>query len=117
MPDNQPAAPSRDATVTATCLACQQPIHTGRGRFYCTARCRQAAYRRRHSTATPPLALPEKGRRRTDTSVYVCPDCDTRTAGRQRCNDCNTFTQRLGTGGHCPNCDEPITVDELLDNT
>lgn len=120
MPDDAPTAPSRDATVTAHCLCCQRPIPTGRGRLYCTARCRQAAYRRRHTTATPPLALPVTSRRR-DTSVYICPECDTRTVGRQRCEDCNIFTQRLGTGGHCPHCEEPVTIEELLqmplDNT
>lgn len=22
--------------------------------------------------------------------------------------------RRIGWGGHCPNCDEPVTIDELL---
>ncbi|MCA1693487.1 MAG: hypothetical protein LC749_01455 [Actinobacteria bacterium] len=48
--------------------------------------------------------------------MYTCPNCDTRTHGEQRCPDCNTFTRRLGLGGHCPHCDEPITIEELLQN-
>jgi hypothetical protein len=34
--------------------------------------------------------------------------------GQQRCEDCNTFCTRLGTGGLCPCCQEVITLDELL---
>jgi Zinc-ribbon containing domain len=116
----EPSTASRDATVTATCLRCQRPTPAGRGRLYCSPACRQAAYRRRHTpTASPPP--PPSGRPRRDSTVYLCPDCDTRTVGQQRCNDCNTFTRRLGIGGTCPHCEEPVTVDELLqtslDNT
>jgi phage FluMu protein Com len=34
--------------------------------------------------------------------------------GEQRCEDCNTFAVRVGTGGHCPHCDEPVALLELL---
>jgi Zinc-ribbon containing domain len=113
MPDTPPPTPSRDATVTATCLTCHEPIAAGHGRIYCSPRCRQAAYRRR-TTPTVSPAPPPAARNRRDTTIYACPDCDTRTLRQQRCPDCNTFTRRLGTGGHCPHCDEPITVEELL---
>ena len=123
-PENPPSTrspiPSRDAAVTATCRACGQPIPASHGRRYCSPRCRQAGYRSRHSPHLEPPPLPPTGSRR-DTTVYTCPDCDTRTLGEQRCPDCNTFTRRLGLGGHCPHCDEPVAVDELLqmplDNT
>ena len=32
----------------------------------------------------------------------------------QRCADCGTFMHRVGRGGLCPCCDEPVTIDELL---
>jgi predicted RNA-binding Zn-ribbon protein involved in translation (DUF1610 family) len=112
--------PSRDAAVTATCQACGQPIPASHGRRHCSPRCRQAGYRRRTSTPIQLPPPPVTGPRR-NTTVYACPDCDTRTLGQQRCPDCNTFTRRLGHGGHCPHYDEPITVEELLqmplDNT
>ncbi len=112
--------PSRDAAVTATCQACGQRIPASHGRRYCSPRCRQAGYRRRSSPHVEPPPLPPTGSRR-NTTVYACPDCATRTLGPQRCPDCNTFTRRLGHGGHCPHCAEPVTVEELLqmplDNT
>ncbi len=114
MPDTP--HPSRDATVPAPiCQCCQHPIPTGHGRLYCSPRCRQAAYRRRHTPTNQPPPLPP-ARPRRDATIYTCPDCDTRTLGEQRCPDCNTFTRRLGLGGHCPHCDEPVTVEELLQN-
>jgi endogenous inhibitor of DNA gyrase (YacG/DUF329 family) len=107
-----PDIPLRDAAVTATCRTCGQPIPTSHGRLYCSPRCRQAGYRRRSPPIQPP-PLPATGSRRNAT-IYACPECDTRTLGQQRCSDCNTFTRRLGIGGHCPHCDEPVTVEELL---
>ena len=44
--------------------------------------------------------------------IYECPDCGERQFQR-RCPDCNLFTRRLGRGGRCPHCDEPLTLDEL----
>lgn len=52
---------------------------------------------------------------RRDNTVYECPNCETRLLGVQRREDCGTFTRRLGLGGHCPDCDEPVTIDEVLD--
>ncbi len=121
MSDTPSPTPSRDAPVTPpSYLNCQHPIPAGHGRRYCSPRCRQAGYRRRHTTTPQPPPLPPT-RPRRDTTIYACPDCDTRTLGQQRCPDCNTFTRRLGPCGHCPHCDEPVTVNELLqiplDNT
>jgi predicted RNA-binding Zn-ribbon protein involved in translation (DUF1610 family) len=45
--------------------------------------------------------------------VYECPGCGERQATR-RCQDCNLFTRRLGTGGECPHCGEPVLTSELL---
>lgn len=122
MSDNPADTPWRDATVTATCLLCQQPRAAASGPLYCSPRCRQAAYRRRQTPPpAPPKPPPPQTQSRRDTTVYACPECDIRTVGQQRCNDCNTFTRRLGRGGPCPHCDEPATIQELLgeplDNT
>lgn len=49
-------------------------------------------------------------------TIYECPDCGERTDER-RCQDCNRFTRKLGAGGLCPSCDQPILISELLDDT
>lgn len=46
-------------------------------------------------------------------AIYECSDCGERSTDR-RCPDCNLFTQRLGTGGYCPNCEEPVLAEELI---
>ena len=43
--------------------------------------------------------------------MWVCGVCH--ESREQRCEDCGTFMRRVGIGGHCPACDEPVTIDEL----
>ncbi|HEV8652154.1 MAG TPA: hypothetical protein VG276_22870 [Actinomycetes bacterium] len=105
--------PSRNGTVTAACGVCGGPLPPGRVRRWCSDACRQAAWRRRHTPSPTSPELPATRSRRTST-VYECPDCQTRLLGTQRCQDCGTFMRRLGPGGHCPCCDEPVTINELL---
>jgi hypothetical protein len=50
---------------------------------------------------------------KTDT-VYVCDDCDARYLGEQRCTDCNRWCRRLGPGGSCPSCEEPVAIADLF---
>ncbi len=46
-------------------------------------------------------------------TIYECPDCETRYVDERRCPDCNLFCRRIGTGGNCPHCDEPVAHKEL----
>ena len=62
------------------------------------------------TTITIPAA-----RRRGDYTIYECPDCGERLHGEQRCDDCGRFARRVGLGGSCPHCDEPVAVSDLLD--
>ena len=116
-PAAQPAAarsPSRDDSVTAsTCPACGQPFTPSGRRRWCSAACKQAAWRRRRTPAVPAPPLPPKGHKRAIT-VYQCSDCSTRLLGSQRCPDCGTFMPAVGIGGLCPCCDEPVAISELL---
>jgi predicted RNA-binding Zn-ribbon protein involved in translation (DUF1610 family) len=50
----------------------------------------------------------------TAAAIYECPGCGERQTTR-RCEDCNLFTRRLGPGGECPNCGEPVLIEELLE--
>ncbi len=105
--------PSRNVSVTASCGACAGPLPEGRARVWCSDACRQAAWRRRHQ---PDLAHPEvpPNQPRRSATVYACDACEARQIASQRCDGCGTFMRRLGTGGLCPCCDEPITFDEIL---
>ena len=48
------------------------------------------------------------------STVYECEDCGVRAVGSQRCEECLRFMRRVGMGGTCPTCDEPVTVAELM---
>jgi hypothetical protein len=107
------STPRGDVSVTAPrCPACGQPLPPGRSRRFCSAACRQAAYRRRHQSAAPQAPLPPR-RSRLEGSLYQCPECDTRYLAEQWCPDCSRPRRRLGAGAICPSCEEMITVEEL----
>jgi len=107
----QPELPLSYAGVTATCGLCDRSISTSHGRKWCSG-CRQKAYRRRKQQAVsqgaPPAGLPVK-----PFSVYECPSCQVRLLGQQRCPDCNLWMGRIGLGGLCPHCEEPVTLADL----
>jgi hypothetical protein len=105
--------PSRNVCVTAACASCGGPLPAGRPRRWCSDACRQAGFRRRHQLTPVQPQLPP-ARPRKPVTVYECPECESRALGEQRCADCSVFMRRLGLGGLCPCCDEPVTVDELL---
>ena len=103
--------PLRNERETTRCAVCgAQFERVGRQRF-CDAACRQRAWRRRHATASEP-ALPTGASRLA--TVYVCTECDTRYLGVQYCSDCRLFCKRVGPGGSCPHCDEPVAIADLI---
>ena len=100
--------PVRDDTATTACPVCGDTfVPEGRQR-HCSTTCRQRAWRRHRQAPVEPIVA------RHDT-VYACPACDTRYLGEQRCQDCNTWCRRLGPGGLCPCCDEPVAINDLFD--
>lgn len=99
----------------ATCPVCQTTFTPIRRQRYCTPACRQAAWRARHpGPARETVTTPPPGTTRRATTVYHCPECDTRTLGQQWCHDCNRPRTRLDLGGLCPHCDEPVTITDLI---
>ena len=108
------AIPSRDDTgttaATSTCPVCASPFVAVGRQVFCSAACRKRAHRRRH--AVPATTAPA-GARRRDHTVYECGECAQRQLGVQRCADCGVFGTAVGLGGHCPHCQEPVTVAEL----
>ena len=100
------------------CPICETGIVPARAR-YCSDACKQRAYRLRRSAVAPlaPTASLAESRRRQALvahTVYECPACETRLLGEQRCPDCHVFCRRLGLGGPCPHCDEPILRADFL---
>ena len=104
--------PSRHDSVTMTCPGCGRDfVPMGRQRW-CSGACRSAGYRRRKAVVSA-VAVPALIPRR-DHSVYACDSCDTRSLGMQRCEDCGSFMRRIGFGGLCPCCEEPVAAIELV---
>lgn len=108
------------------CSRCGTALSSARAR-YCSAACRQRAYRERHpSHAMAEAAIPryrhtaEDGvlvsvaARAVAHTVYECPLCEARYLGERRCPDCNRFCRALGLGAACPHCDEPVSLADLL---
>ena len=109
-PDPVPAGPR--------CPICQTGTVPARAR-YCSDACKQRAYRLRRTTVVLPApAAPATEPRRRQAlaahTIYACPTCETRLLGEQRCPDCHVFCRRLGLGGPCPHCDEPVLLAEIL---
>ena len=100
------------------CPICSKPLPSARARF-CSATCRQRAFRLRHADRSlPDAARLRDALRRQRTliahTVYACPSCDERFVGLRRCPDCQLFTRALGLGGLCPECETPILLPDLL---
>jgi len=113
------ALPAPNPTAGADQLQCPVCWTTftkvGRQR-YCTDACRKTAWTRRHATTVKvaePVVPPAV--RRRDVTIYGCPICETRYYGEQWCHDCNQPCTRVGLGGLCPHCSEPVAVTDLID--
>ena len=105
--------PSRHDGVTMACPVCGCAFTVAGRRRFCSDACRAAAYRRRNAIVRPVVVVPTPTRR-VPMTVYECGGCGVRAVGEQRCPDCSTFMRRVGLGGPCPGCDEPVTVAELI---
>jgi hypothetical protein len=96
------------------CPICQAYFTPVGRQIYCNTACRKTAFRRRHQNATATVTVPA-ARHRRDYTIYECPDCGERLYGEQRCPDCGSFARRVGLGGPCPHCDQPVALSDLLD--
>jgi hypothetical protein len=103
-------SPYRNDSATMPCPRCSRSFAPIGRQRYCSTACRQATWRRRHAAPLPvlPLRVPRSG------TVYACLACGARFLGEQRCPDCNQFCRRIGPGGPCPHCDEPVALADLL---
>jgi hypothetical protein len=95
------------------CPVCQGAFTPVGRRKFCSDACKAAAYRRRRDAARPAISLPKSQPRRPIT-IYECDNCGYRALAEQRCPDCSTFMRKIGLGGECPHCFEPVAITELL---
>lgn len=109
-----PAIPPRDDAGTITCPICQAYFTPVGRQIYCSTPCRKTAFRRRHQAPTAAVTIPA-ARPRRDYTVYECLDCGERLYGQQRCDECGSFARRVGIGGPCPHCSQPVALSDLLD--
>lgn len=109
-------APLRDDPETTTCPVCRRRFSPTGRQTYCASACRKTAYRRRHQQPIAAITIPP-ARPRRDVTIYECPTCQQRLIAEQRCPNCAIFARRVGLGGPCPHCDEPVTINDLLDPT
>lgn len=97
----------RDEAATKPCPVCAKTFEPeGRQRF-CSTACRQSAWRRRRAAPFEPVVAPAE-------VVYECGACEARYLGERRCPDCNRWCARVGPGGPCPHCYEPVAIGDLL---
>jgi hypothetical protein len=111
--------PTRDGSRDGSggCLVCGAALHSRRAR-YCSRAHQQLAFRLRHQRPAPDLQQlrHELQRRRAVAArtVYECSVCGERSVGERRCPECQLFTRAIGLGGHCPECDTPLLLVDLL---
>lgn len=106
-----PESLSRGVSAAATCPVCQGTFVASKNKMFCGKLCKDTAYRRRKQSVFRPVP---SARPRRAVTVYECDGCGERSLGSQRCEECRTFMRKLGLGGLCPHCDEPVTVIDLL---
>jgi ribosomal protein L32 len=111
--------PMRDGSRDGAsgCLVCGAPLASPRAR-YCSRAHQQRAFRLRHQTSLPDLQrLRQELQRRhavVAQTVYECSSCGERLVDERRCPHCNLFSRAIGLGGHCPDCDTPLLLVDLL---
>ena len=110
-----PPSPSRDEPATGTCPVCHTDFTPNARQQYCSTPCRKTAFRRRHQHPLSTTIVVPTARPRRQITVYECSTCGERLHGEQRCHQCGVFTHRIGVGGSCPHCDQPVAITDLLD--
>ncbi len=116
------AIPLDDDIATTTndllsCPVCAKEFRRVRRQRFCCPNCRKTAWARSRKAQPVPVALvPPPGRRREQT-VYRCPVCENLYLGLQWCDDCARPCVRIGLGGSCPHCCEPVALADLCDIT
>ncbi len=116
--DQRDDAAGQHDRATLSCPCCCVTFAPSGRQAHCSPACRQKAYRQRRLATRVEVVVPttpQRGRR--EVTVYQCDECDEMFLGQQWCPDCQRPCRRLGLGGSCPHCDEPVTIDQLIKAT
>lgn len=108
--------PSGNVLATQMCLYCSEVLPKGRSRTYCSDNCRVNAWKRRNKAAVSQAEIPKSPSTKA-TTIYECPQCDKRYLGDQYCYECGSFCTKVGSGGLCPHCDEPVAFIDLIETS
>ncbi len=112
MANAKPTDTHRDLSSETMCPVCGCVFVASGRKVYCSQSCKHVAYRRRHQTVVV-VKVPHN-RPRGPITVYECASCGQRLLGQQRCEDCGLFMSRVGPGGLCPHCDDPVAISDLI---
>ena len=107
--------PPRDAYVTWQCVVCDAPLPKRRSR-YCSKECyRRGSDIRRIAPAGVIRQHLERQRPAQSgwLTVYACNSCGTRALTESGCPSCGGTLARVGLGGPCPHCHEPVLLTDL----
>jgi hypothetical protein len=81
---------------------------------YCSSACRRTAWERAHTN--PPTGPTHAAALAGEPGdVYACALCHRRRLGPGTCDHCGTWLTRIGLGGACPHCAEPVAIRDLLE--
>ena len=110
--------PIRDGSRDGSgCLVCGGALSSPRAR-YCSRAHQQRAFRLRHQSSQADLQHLRQELQRgcvvVAHTIYECPSCGERLVGERRCPECNLFSRAIGLGGHCPECETPLLLVDLL---
>ena len=102
-----------------TCPICTTSFVPQGRAIYCSHACRQRAFHLRwlqdRQLRLLEAASPLRRRRNLlAQTIYECPRCEARLVSERRCPDCNLMCKRVGLGGECPHCSEPVLLADLF---
>lgn len=100
-----------DARQGRRCPVCDIQVSSTRAR-YCSSACRNRAWRRRRDQLAFSSQTQVSGQP-SWSAIYECPNCKRRLLGDHRCPACNLFANRIGLGGPCPHCHQPVLLTDL----
>ena len=104
-------------TTMAGCPICATPRPSDRAGnvpWCCSVACYRSFHGIEPATSSCHDVVPIDCQPRRPSTVYECDGCNARAVGEQGCGDCGTIMRRVGIGGCCPSCDEPVAAAELL---